>query len=83
MDFSLNTWGNLPSLIALALTGWAALAAKNAAGQARDAAIEARDRLLTFDAISELSSAITTIQEITWEVVWNIVLDRYETSLCT
>jgi hypothetical protein len=85
VDFFAKHWGDLASLIALALTIWAALSAKNAAEQARDAAIRTRDRLLTVDAIGELSSAITIIRDITrlqptraWDVVWDIVLDRYE-----
>lgn len=59
--------------------------AKNAAEQARDAAVRASDRIFTLDAIGELSSAITVLQEImrlqrtqAWDVLWDVVLDRYE-----
>jgi hypothetical protein len=92
VEFFSKLWGDLSSVIGLvvsvvglALTIWYARAAKIAAEEARDAAREARDRVLTLDAIGELSSAITIIQEImrlqrtqAWDIVWDIVLDRYE-----
>jgi hypothetical protein len=65
-----------------------AWSAKTAADQAREAANEVRDQISRFDTMAELSAAITIIEEImrlqrtqAWEIVWDIVLDRYATLL--
>jgi hypothetical protein len=84
MDFIKKHWGDLASVLGFALTIWFAWRATTAAEQARDAANEVRDQISRFDTIAELSAAITIIEEImrlqrtqAWEIVWDIVLDRY------
>lgn len=86
MSFVRQHWGDLASLLGVILTVWFASRAKTAADQARVAAEQVRDQLSRFDTIAELSEAITIIEEImrlqrtqAWEVVWDIVLDRYVT----
>jgi inorganic triphosphatase YgiF len=86
MDFFRKHWGDLASVLGFALTIWFAWSAKNAAEQARDAANDVRDQISRFDTIADLSAAITIIEEImrlqrtqAWEIVWDIVLDRYAT----
>lgn len=86
MDFFTKHWGDLASLLGFALTIWFAWSAKTAAEQARAAANEVRDQISRFDTMAELSAAITIIEEImrlqrtqAWEIVWDIVLDRYAT----
>ena len=88
MGYFYKHWGDLASVAGVALTVWFAWMAKTAAEQARDAADQVREQLSRFDTIAELSAAITIIEEImrlqrtqAWEVVWDIVLDRYGTLL--
>src|SRR5579864_269403 len=88
MDFLTKHWGDLASVLGFALTIWFAWSAKTAAEQAREAANEVRDQISRFDTMAELSAAITIIEEImrlqrtqAWEIVWDIVLDRYATLL--
>jgi hypothetical protein len=56
------------------------------AWRAKTAAEQVRDQISCLDTIAELSAAITIIEEImrlqrtqAWEIVWDIVLDRYAT----
>lgn len=86
MAFVTKHWGDLASVLGFALTIWFAWSAKTAAEQARQAANEVRDQISRFDTMAELSAAITIIEEImrlqrtqAWEIVWDIVLDRYAT----
>jgi hypothetical protein len=86
MDFIGKHWGDLASVLGFALTIWFAWRAKTAAEQARKAAEDVREQISRFDTIAELSAAMTIIEEImrlqrtqAWEIVWDIVLDRYAT----
>jgi hypothetical protein len=85
LEFLAKHWGDLAGVLGLALTRWFAFQAKNAAEQARDAAQAARSRIFSLDAISELTAARLTLVDIIGlqrldlgEVVWPIVLERYE-----
>lgn len=85
MDFISKHWGDLAGVLGLALTIWLAYRAKTAAEQARDAARAARDRIFSLDVTNELTEARLTLTDIIGlqrlelgEVVWPIVLDRYE-----
>jgi hypothetical protein len=82
MDFFSKHWGDLASVVGLALT----LLAVWFASRAKAAAEQVRDQISRFDTMAELSAAITIIEEImrlqrtqAWEIVWDIVLDRYAT----
>jgi hypothetical protein len=86
MDFIEKHWGDIASVLGFSLTIWFAWRAKTAAEQARDAAEEVREQISRLDTIAELSAAISVIEEImrlqrtqAWEIVWDIVLDRYAT----
>jgi hypothetical protein len=85
LDFLAKHWGDLAGVLGLALTIWFAFQAKTAAEQARDAAEAARGRIFSLDAISELTAARLTLVDIIGlqrldlgEIVWPIVLERYE-----
>ncbi len=79
MDFIYWYWGDLASLLGLALTIWFAWRAKTASEQARDAARAAQRRIFTFDSIADLSAALSTMQEILRLhklEAWDAILDR-------
>jgi hypothetical protein len=85
VEFLAKHWGDLAGVLGLALTIWFAFQAKTAAEQARDAAEAARSRLFSLDTVSELTAARLTLVDIIGlqrldlgEVVWPIVLERYE-----
>jgi hypothetical protein len=85
LDFIAKHWGDLAGVLGFALTIWLAYRAKTAAEQARDAAEAARDRIFSLDVVSELTAARLTLTDIIGlqrlelgEVLWPIVLDRYE-----
>jgi hypothetical protein len=60
-----NWWSNnWVSVAGVVLTVWFAWRAKTAAEQAHDAAREARNRILGFDALAAISAAVETMQEI-------------------
>ena len=81
MDFLSKHWGDLASVLGLALTIVALFMAKGA----RDAARDVRARISNFDTVGELTSAIAILQEIMRlqrgevlaSVAWHIVLERY------
>ncbi len=88
MDFVSRHWGDLASVLGLALTIWVAWRAKNASEQARDAALAVKQRMAAVDTAAELSSAIAILHDITrlqrtqaWEIIWNIVLDTLRSHL--
>jgi hypothetical protein len=75
-----QNWGNVASILGVALTVWFAWRAKGAAEEARDAAKAARDKILAFDAVAALSSALTTmdeIKELHRLAAWDLALRRY------
>jgi hypothetical protein len=85
LDFFAKHWGDLAGALGLAYTIWLAWKAKTAAEQARDAAEAARSRIFSLDTISDLTAARLTLLDIIGlqrldlgEVVWPIVLERYE-----
>jgi hypothetical protein len=87
LDFLAEHWGDLASIVGLALAIYLARQAKNAAEQARDAARAARDRIFSLDAISELTAAKMALNEIirlqrlnARSVPWDIVLERYSSA---
>lgn len=62
------------------MTIWFAWRAKTAAEQAREAAQQVKNRLVTLDALADVSAAIATLSEIkTLQRLraWELVLDRY------
>ena len=72
-------------MLGFAVTIWFAFQAKSAAEQARDAARAARDRIFSLDVVGELTAARLTLTDIIGlqrlelgEVLWPMVLDRYE-----
>lgn len=91
MDFFAKHWGDLASVVGVAVSVigfwyaiWLARQARTAAEQARDAAEAARDRIFSLDTISELTAARLTLGEIirlqrldVWEIAWETVLERY------
>jgi hypothetical protein len=86
LDFVARHWGDLASLLGLALTIWFAYCAKRASEQARDAATAARDRIFSLDALKELTTAKMALSEIVRlqrlggaNAPWDIVLERYGT----
>jgi hypothetical protein len=85
LDFFAKHWGDLAGALGLAYTIWLAWKAKTAAEQARDAAEAAKSRIFSLDTISDLTAARLTLLDIIGlqrldlgEVVWPIVLERYE-----
>lgn len=87
MDLFAKHWGDLASVVGLAVTIWFAYLAKSAAEQARDAAEAARDRIFSLDTIKDLTAAKMALNEIirlqrldAWNVPWDIVLERYGSS---
>jgi len=85
LDFLARHWGDLAGALGLAVTIWFAFQAKSAAEQARDAARAARDRIFSLDVVGELTAARLTLTDIIGlqrlelgEVLWPMVLDRYE-----
>ena len=80
LEFLAAQWGNLLSGAGLAITIWLAMRAKTAAEQARDAALQMKNRMATLDTLSEVSGAIELMGEIkTLQRLraWDLVLDRY------
>lgn len=80
LDFLKDHWGDLASLIGLAITILFAFQAKGAAEQARDAARQARDRIAHLDMLEELAAAVTILEEIKRLQrlsAWEVVLERY------
>jgi hypothetical protein len=80
MEFFSKHWGDLASVVGLALT----LLAIWFAWRAKAAAEQVRDQISRIDTVAELSAAITIIEEImrlqrtqAWQIVWDIVLDRH------
>jgi hypothetical protein len=72
-----NNWVSIAGVL---LTVWFAWRAKTAAEQARDAAKAARDRILAFDAIAALSSALAAMEELKELhriAAWDVALRRY------
>jgi hypothetical protein len=85
LDFLARHWGDLAGALGLAVTIWFAFQAKSAAELARDAARAARDRIFSLDTMEDLTSAKMALIDIVGlqrlelgEVLWPIVLDRYE-----
>lgn len=92
MEFFPKHWGDLASVVGVAVSVvgfgyaiWLGRQAKTAAEQARDAAEAARSRIFWSDAISELTVARLTLVDLIGlqrldlgEIVWPIVLERYE-----
>ncbi len=74
-------WGDLSSVLGVALTIVALFMAKGA----RDAAREVRNRISNLDTVGELASAVAILQEIARlqrghvlePVAWHMVLERY------
>lgn len=64
MEFLSEHWGDIASVIGLALTVWLAARAKTAAEQARDAAEQVRDQMTALDSLSEISAAIALLDEL-------------------
>ena len=83
----LSFWGNLASLAGLlvslvgfAITIWNVRRSKEASLQAELAARGARDRIMAFDTMKELSAATTTMEEIKRlqrAAAWVVLPDRY------
>lgn len=81
-QFFAGHWGDLASLVGLAIVIWASLSAKNAAEQARDAARQVKDRIATLDTLADVSAALAIMEEIKRlqrAGAWTIALDRYST----
>ena len=77
--------GDLAGALGLAVTIWFADLAKSAAEHARDAAKAAKDRAFSLDVVSQLTAARLILTDIIalqrlelGQVLWPIVLDRYE-----
>ena len=77
--------GATRGLLGLVWTIWLASRVKSAAEQAREAAIQTNKWISTLDAVAELSSAITILQDImrlqptqAWHILGDVVLDRYQ-----
>lgn len=82
LDFVAKHWGDLASLLGLALTIWFAWRAKTASEQARDAARDAVARVMTLDTVADLSAALTIMEEVLRLQrlgAWDIILDRCAT----
>ncbi len=82
MDFIYKRWGDLASLLGLALTIWFAWRAKSASEQARDAARQAGERIFTLDTVAALAAALVTLEEIkalNRVRQWDLVVVRYGT----
>lgn len=81
-------WGDLASVLGLSLalfgiyrTYRAARQAEGSAQEARKAAVEARDRILKFDLVSDLTRCITIMEEIKRlhrANAWHSLPDRYQ-----
>lgn len=80
--FFADRWGDLASVVGLAIAIWASLSAKNAAEQARDAACQVKDRIATLDTLADVSAALAIMEEIKRlqrAGALQIALDRYST----
>jgi hypothetical protein len=94
LDLFAKHWGDLASVVGLAVSVFGfvyaismARQARVAAEQARDAAQAARDRIFSLNTISELIAARMALSEIirfqrlnVWNISWDIVLERYESA---
>jgi len=81
-QFLADHWGDLASVVGLAIVIWASLTAKNAAEQARDAARQVKERIATLDTLADVSAALAIMEEIKRlqrVQAWQIALDRYST----
>jgi hypothetical protein len=95
LDFFAKHWGDLASVVGVAVSVigfwyaiWLARQARTAAEQARDAAEAARGRIFSLDTIKELTAAKMALNEIirlqrlnARSVPWDIVLERYGSAL--
>jgi hypothetical protein len=91
LEFLAKHWGDLASVVGVAVSVvgfayaiWLARQARTAAEQARDAARAATERVFSLDTISELTAAKMALSEIigfqrlnVWEIAWDVVLERY------
>jgi hypothetical protein len=80
MKFLIEHWGDIASVVGLALTIWFAAKARTAAEQARDAAELVRKQMSKLDSLSEISAAIALLSELkTLQRLraWELLLDRY------
>ena len=78
--FLATHWGDLATIVGLALTIWVAFQAKKAAEQARDAAQQVKERIASLDTLADVSAAITIMDEIRRLHrlgAWPLLLDRY------
>jgi hypothetical protein len=78
--FLADHWGDLASILGLALTLWVAWRAKTAAEQARDATRQVTARISNLDMLAEISAAVATLDEIKRlqrRSDWDLALDRY------
>jgi hypothetical protein len=83
VDFLNKHWGDLASVVGLAVTLYAAAMATRAAAAAQ----EVKERLSSLDTLADIGSAIDILHEIMrlqrreeWgPVAWNAALDRYST----
>jgi hypothetical protein len=73
-------WGDLASILGLALTLWVSWRAKAAAEQARDAAQQVKARISSLDMLAEISAAVASlgdIKQLQRLTAWDLVLERY------
>jgi hypothetical protein len=80
VDFLARHWGDLTSLVGLAVTIWFAVRAKHAAEQARDAAQQVKDRISSLDTVAALSAAVETLEQLKGLHrirAWDLVFNRY------
>jgi hypothetical protein len=79
-EFLKDHWGDLASVLGLAITIWLTWRAKKAAEQARDAAQQVKARISNLDMLADISAAVATLDEIKRLqrlAAWDVALDRY------
>src|SRR3954471_16736858 len=79
MGFFANNWGDLLGLIGLVITLLQVRSARSAAEHARKAAEQVRDQISTLDTLSEISAAISLLDELKNLQrlgAWDLLLDR-------